>query len=105
VLANMEYEGIRLDTGYLKKFAKELDGSISDIEQKIYGFADQEFNIGSPGQLAEVLFVKLNLPKDGIKKGKTGLSTAASELNKLRGAHPIIDLITQYREVVKLKNT
>ena len=105
VLANMEYQGIKLDTGYLKKFAKELDGSISDIEQKIYGFADQEFNIGSPGQLAEVLFVKLNLPKEGVKKGKTGLSTAASELNKLRGAHPIIDLITQYREVVKLKNT
>ena len=105
VLADMEYEGIKLDTGYLKKFAKELDGSISDLEQKIYGHADQEFNIGSPGQLAEILFVKLNLPRDGIKKGKTGLSTAASELNKLRGAHPIIDLITQYREVVKLKNT
>jgi len=105
VLADMEYQGIKLDTGYLNKFAKELEGSISDVEQKIYGYADQEFNIGSPGQLAEILFVKLNLPREGIKKGKTGLSTAAGELDKLRGLHPIIDLITQYREVVKLKNT
>ncbi|MBX4197255.1 DNA polymerase I [Candidatus Saccharibacteria bacterium] len=105
VLADMELEGIKLDTNYLKKFAAELDGSISDLEQQIYGHADQEFNIGSPGQLAEVLFVKLNLPKDGIKKGKTGFSTAASELAKLRGLHPIIDLISQYREVTKLKNT
>ncbi|HEX5394793.1 MAG TPA: DNA polymerase I [Candidatus Saccharimonadales bacterium] len=105
VLANMEYTGIKLDTAYLKKFSKQIEDSISELEQKIYGHADQEFNIGSPGQLADVLFVKLNLPRDGIKKGKTGLSTAANELAKLRGLHPIIDLITQYREVVKLKNT
>jgi DNA polymerase I len=105
VLADMEYEGIKLDTDYLKKFNKELDGSISDLEQQIYGHADQEFNIGSPGQLADILFVKLNLPTQGVKKGKTGYSTAAGELDKLRGLHPIVDLITQYREVVKLKNT
>jgi DNA polymerase-1 len=105
VLADMEYEGIGLDVGYLKKFSKKINGSISDLEQKIYGHADFEFNIGSPGQLAEVLFTKLNLPTQGIKKGKTGYSTAASELDKLRGLHPIIDLITQYREVTKLKNT
>src|SRR5207244_100446 len=70
-----------------------------------YGHADQEFNISSPVQLAEILFEKLDLPKQGIKKGKTGYSTAASELDKLRGVHPIVDLITQYREVTKLKNT
>lgn len=105
VLASMELTGIELDTKYLKKFAKQLEGSISDIEQHIYGYADQEFNISSPTQLADILFIKLNLPKQGIKKGKTGFSTAASELNKLRGTHPIIDLITQYREVTKLKNT
>lgn len=105
VLAEMERAGIKLDTSYLKKFAKELDGSISDLEQKIYGHADHEFNISSPSQLADVLFGKLQLPKQGIKKGKTGYSTAASELDKLRGLHPIIDLITHYREVVKLKNT
>lgn len=105
VLARMEYVGIQLDTKYLKKFAVKVGDMISDYEQQIYGYANQEFNISSPGQLAEVLFDKLKLPIKGIKKGKTGFSTAASELDKLRGQHPIIDLITQYREVTKLKNT
>lgn len=105
VLAHMEYEGIELDTKYLEKFADEINDLISDCEQQIYGHADQEFNISSPAQLADILFNKLKLPPDGIKKGKTGYSTAASELDKLRGEHPIIDLISQYREVTKLKNT
>ncbi len=105
VLAGMEMAGIKLDSDYLKRFAKQLDDSISDLEQNIYGHADHEFNISSPSQLADVLFVKLNLPKEGIKKGKTGYSTAASELDKLRGLHPIIELISQYREATKLKNT
>lgn len=105
VLARMEYEGIQLNTAYLAKMDDEINDIVSDIEQQIYGYADQEFNIGSPAQLADILFVTLNLPKQGIKKGKTGYSTAASELDKLRGLHPIIDLITQWREVTKLKNT
>lgn len=105
VLARMEYIGIELDTKYLAKFAEQVNDLISDYEQQIYGHADQEFNIGSPGQLADILFEKLKLPTQGIKKGKTGYSTAATELNKLRGTHPIVDLITQYREVAKLKNT
>jgi len=105
VLARMEYRGIQLDCDYLEAMAGEVDDIISDLEQQIYGFADQEFNIGSPSQLANILFDTLNLPVTGIKRGKTGYSTAASELDKLRGQHPIIDLITQYREVTKLKNT
>src|SRR5665213_3488646 len=105
VLARMERAGIELDTKYLAKFADEINDLVSDYEQQIYGHADQEFNIASPGQLAEILFDKLKLPTNGIKKGKTGYSTAAKELDKLRGTHPIIDLITQYREVAKLKNT
>ncbi len=105
VLAHMEYEGIELDVDYLAKFSVEIDDLISDLEQQIYGHANQEFNISSPSQLAEILFEKLQLPKAGIKRGKTGYSTAARELDKLRGAHPIVDLITQYREVTKLKNT
>lgn len=105
VLAKMEYTGIKLDVDYIKDMAGEVEDIISDLEQQIYGHADQEFNIGSPAQLADILFNKLNLPKEGIKKGKTGYSTAASELDKLRAVHPIIDLITQYREVTKLKNT
>jgi DNA polymerase-1 len=105
VIAAMEYEGIQLDTKYLGKMSEQLGDAISDVEQQIYGYADQEFNISSPTQLADILFNKLNLPKTGIKKGKTGFSTAASELDKLRGVHPIVDLITHYREVTKLKNT
>jgi DNA polymerase-1 len=105
VLAAMEHEGIRLDVGYLEVMNEQLTDQISDIEQQIYGHADQEFNIASPAQLADILFDKLQLPTTGIKKGKTGYSTAATELDKLRAFHPIIDLITQFREYTKLKNT
>jgi len=105
VLARMEYEGIALDTKYLNVMVEQVSDSISDLEQKIYGYADKEFNIASPAQLSEVLFDKLKLPKEGIKRGKTSLSTAASKLDKLRGSHPIIDLITEFREYTKLKNT
>ncbi len=105
VLARMEYAGIKLDISQLETMAGEIEDTISDLEQKIYGFADQEFNIASPSQLAEILFNKMQLPTAGVKKGKTGYSTAAAELEKLKGEHPIIDLISQYREVTKLKNT
>lgn len=105
VLAAMEYEGIQLDTKYLNDMSAELTDQISDVEQQIYGYADTEFNISSPGQLADVLFKTLQLPTQGIKKGKTAYSTAAGELDKLRGSHPIIDLITEYREYTKLKST
>lgn len=105
VLARMEYEGIKLDTTYLGKMSEQLSDQISDVEQQIYGHADQEFNISSPTQLADILFNKLQLPTQGVKKGKTGYSTAVNELDKLRAAHPIINLITQYREYTKLKST
>jgi DNA polymerase-1 len=105
VLADMEYEGIKLDTEYLKKFSKQLNKSIKELEQQIYKHSGHEFNISSPGQLADVLFEKLSLPTFGIKKTKTGYSTGATELKKLQQVHPIIDLITGYREVTKLKNT
>jgi DNA polymerase I len=105
VLARMEWRGIQLDADYLGKFSIEIDDAISDLEQEIYGHAGKEFNIGSPSQLAAILFETLQLPTTGIKKGKSGYSTAASELDKLRPVHPIINLITQYREVTKLKNT
>ncbi|HPG37264.1 MAG TPA: DNA polymerase I [Candidatus Saccharibacteria bacterium] len=105
VLARMEYRGILLDKPYLKLFSAQIEDTITDLQQQIYGMADQEFNIASPLQLADILFGTLQLPTQGIKKGKTGYSTAASELDKLRGLHPIIDMITQFREVTKLKNT
>lgn len=105
LLAKMEVAGIKVDASYLSKLEDELTEYLQDIEQEIYGHAEQEFNIASPKQLAEVLFEDLGLPTFGIKKGKTGYSTAAGELNKLRLAHPIIDLISQYREVSKLLST
>lgn len=105
VLARMEYVGIGLDVGYLIRMSRVLEDQISDIEQNIYGLAEQEFNISSPGQLAKVLFEDLQLPTIGVKKGKTGYSTAANELDKLRGLHPIIDYISQYREFTKIKST
>ncbi|MEI9913801.1 MAG: DNA polymerase I [Candidatus Saccharibacteria bacterium] len=107
VLASMEKIGIKLDVAYLKKFSIQINDSISDLEQQIYGHANKEFNISSPVQLAEVLFgtENLGISTTGIKKTKTAYSTAASELDKLRGVHPIIDLISQYREVTKLKST
>jgi DNA polymerase-1 len=105
VLAAMEHRGISLDCDYLNRFSTELKDTISDLEQQIYGHADQEFNISSPQQLSEILFNKLQLPTEGIKKGKTGYSTAANELDKLRPLHPIIDLISHYREVTKLMST
>ena len=105
VLAEMEYEGIGLNTKYLDKMSDELADQISDLEQSIYGHADQEFNISSPLQLAEILYNKLGLPTQSVKRGKTGFSTSADELAKLRGLNPIIDLISEYREYTKLKNT
>ena len=106
VLADMEHRGILLNSNYLNHFADELRDQISDLEQQIYGHADQEFNIASPAQLSEILFVKLHLPTQGVKKGKTGAySTAANELDRLRDLHPIIELITKYREMTKLMST
>lgn len=105
VLARMEYDGILLDSNYLHEFEEQISDTISDLEQEIYGYADEQFNIASPAQLAIILFDKLGLPTQGIKKGKTGYSTAANELDKLKHTHPIIALIGQFREVTKLKNT
>ncbi|MBP9812990.1 DNA polymerase I [Candidatus Saccharibacteria bacterium] len=105
VIAQMELAGIAVDSEYLKVISRQLEDEISDLEQSIYGYAEQEFNIASPQQLADILFEVLNLPTIGIKKGKNGYSTAANELDKIRSYHPIIDLITKFREYSKLKNT
>jgi len=105
VLARMEHRGIKMNADFLQKMSVKLKDQISDIEQEIYGYADSEFNISSPSQLADILFVKLNLPTQFIKKTKTGYSTAHTELSKLRDLHPIIDCIFKYREWTKLKST
>lgn len=104
-LFKMEHQGIKLDTKLLGGMSKELGDKHAALEQKMYELAGYEFNIGSPAQLSDVLFDKLQLPTSGIKKGKTGYSTGQKELDKLRGLHPIIELIEQTRELAKLKNT
>jgi DNA polymerase I len=105
VLARMELAGIALDSKFLHEFNKTISGQILKLEDRLYESAGQRFNIASPAQLADILYVKLALPTVNIKKGKTGLSTAADQLEKMRGAHPIIELILEYRELIKLKNT
>lgn len=105
VIARMERRGIKLDVDYLKRMSEDFAGRIAELGQAIYREAGQEFNINSPQQLQTVLFDKLQLDTTNIKKTKTGYSTGASELDKLRGLHPIIDLITHYRELTKLHNT
>ncbi|MBI4407407.1 MAG: DNA polymerase I, partial [Candidatus Kerfeldbacteria bacterium] len=105
VLAAMETAGIVVDVPFLKTMSKELEHSITGLEKKIYKLAGTEFNIASPKQLKEILFDRLKIETEGLAKTKTGISTAASELEKMRGVHPIIDLISDYREVAKLKST
>lgn len=104
-LFEMERRGVLIDPEKLKNMSDELGTEHARLEQEMYTMAGYEFNIGSPAQLSEVLFTKLQLPTAGIKKGKTGYSTGQSELDKLKGQHPIIELIEQTRELAKLKNT
>lgn len=105
VLARMEENGIKISRGFLHKKAKEFSERINKITKEIHKSAGVKFNINSTQQLREVLFEKLAIPVWGVKKGKTGLSTAAEELEKLKNSHPIIKLIQENRELEKLKNT
>ena len=105
VLFAMEEAGILLDPATFKQLSQEIDASVQSLEKGIYTFAGKEFNLNSPKQLADVLFVDLAIPTDGIKKNKTGYSTASTELEKLRSDYPIVKLIEEYRETFKLKTT
>lgn len=105
VLFSMERVGVRLDTDTLKVLSKEFEKSIGKLTKQVYKEAGQEFNVNSPSQLAEILFEKLKLPTPGIKRTKSGFSTAASELEKLEDAHSVVPLIGQYRELAKLQST
>ena len=101
----IEHRGIKIDKKLLAVMSQELGDEHKKLEQEMYTLAGYEFNIASPAQLSEVLFTKLQLPTTGVKKGKTGYSTGQKELDKLRGQHPIIELIERTRELAKLKNT
>ncbi len=104
-LFQMERRGMKLDVEQLMAMAAELSDELGRIEHKMHTMVGYEFNPASPTQLSEVLFTKLQLPTTGIKKGKTGYSTGQKELDKLRGQHPIIELIERQRELAKLLST
>ena len=103
VLGYMEFEGVMVDKDKLVELGEEFKLSIDKLESEIYFLAGEEFNINSPKQLGVILFEKLELPV--IKKTKTGYSTNAEVLERLRDKHEIIDKITEYRQIVKLKST
>ncbi|MBE7011055.1 MAG: DNA polymerase I [Ruminococcaceae bacterium] len=103
VLADMQYEGVLIDKNALIEFGEKLDERIRNSTMKIYDYAGKEFNINSPKQLGEVLFADMGLPHG--KKTKTGYSTNAEILEKLKDVHPIIAEILDYRRVAKLKST
>ena len=103
VLYRMEQRGIAIDRNQLEQFGQMLSQRIADCEGLIYSFSGEVFNINSPKQLGELLFEKLGLPP--VKKTKTGYATNADVLEKLKGKHPIIPAIMDYRMLTKLKST
>lgn len=104
VLASMELNGVKVDNDSLRFLSKELEGRLVKLIDEIYGLNnDEEFNINSPKQLANVLFEKLKLPV--VKKTKTGISTDEEVLEKLSKDHKLPRLILEYRQLTKLKNT
>ena len=103
VLADMEKYGIKVDKAALLAYQKRLGESLNGMEEEIYALAGEKFNINSPKQLGVILFERLGLK--GGKKTKTGYSTAADVLEKLRTAHPVVERILHYRQLAKLKST
>ena len=103
VLAEMETEGFLVDRKALAEFGDMLSVSIQTVQKNIFDLAGEEFNINSTQQLGRILFDQLGLPP--VKKTKTGYSTNADVLDKLRGSHPIIQEILDYRQLTKLKST
>jgi DNA polymerase-1 len=103
VLAHMELRGVRLDTVLLAQLSRELAERIREVERSIYADVGHTFNINSPQQLGAVLASELRLPL--TKRTKTGWSTDVSVLEELRGLHPVIEKILEYRQLTKLKST
>ena len=105
VLSKIEVEGINLDVIMLQNFSKELTQEIKLIESKIFEYSEEEFNIASPKQMGEILFDKMQIVEK-VKKTKSGQNSTSEEtLSKLKGVHPIIDLILEFRGLQKLLTT
>ncbi|MFW5884658.1 MAG: DNA polymerase I [Patescibacteria group bacterium] len=105
VLAKMESEGVAVDKTKLEEASRKAQEKISALEKEIFDIAGEEFNINSPAQLAKILYGKLNISTREVKRGKTGYSTDADQLRKIRHLSPIIPKIENYREFFKLKTT
>jgi DNA polymerase I len=107
VLAEMEYQGIRVNTNYLKELSKQLEVDLIKYEQQVYDIAGEKFNLGSPKKLSEILFTKLGLSTKHSRKIQTGYSTDAATLEKLREVDEtgIIEAISEFRTLSKLKST
>ncbi|HYL27996.1 MAG TPA: DNA polymerase I, partial [Candidatus Nitrosotalea sp.] len=103
VLMKMEAAGVAIDPAELRAIGDEVDTAAARLQRRIYDFAGEEFNIGSPQQLGKVLFGKLGIP--GGKKTKTGWATGVEVLQGLAREYPICALVLEWREVTKLKNT
>jgi len=106
ILESMEKQGILLDVNYLKKLSKDYHGKLETLENKIWKLSEEQFNINSPKQLAEVLFEKMGISTKGVRRTSLGaFSTRFSELEKIKDRHPIINEIFAYRELAKLTST
>lgn len=103
ILARMEERGVFVNKSQIKEKSSEIGERIAALEKNIYELAGGTFNINSPKQLAEVLFVKLKLP--AVKKTKTGYSTNAEVLEELKNSHPVVAAILKFRALTKLKST
>ncbi len=107
VLAEMELAGVALDRAFFAAFSQELSQRMADLETQVYQAVGKTFNINSTQQLSDVLFGTLRLPPPdrGRKTASGHYSTAADVLEELRGQHPVVDLVLEYRELAKLKST
>lgn len=105
VLAEMEATGVKLDTNALKQSSEVLSQQLSTLEESIYDLAGQSFNINSTKQVGEILFDKLKLDEKAKKTKTGGYSTSEEVLEKIRGKHPIVDKLLEYRGIKKLLST
>jgi len=106
VLVAMEMAGVRLDAAVLDRMSEELAIRLGELEARIQEVVGYAFNVNSTQQLSDALFKRLGLPTEGLRRTKSGhFSTAAAVLERLRGKHPVIDLILEQRELAKLKST
>ena len=103
VLLRMELNGVALDLPLLQQMSQRLSETLGELEAQIYNAVGHQFNINSPRELSQVLFEELGLKRS--RKTKTGYSTDAAVLEGLRGAHPVIELLLEYRQLSKLKST